>query len=165
MSKGSIDKIGFMNNQSFSDMDSFKFNDSINNKEMKQPHPYQYCEDYKMSLAKREGPYDRSLVDRETTTKRIAKEPTKPFRNQPQEEIRPQMEQKVDSKKEKAPLKEVSNQYYPNIDEILKSKASSGSVEVKGPIGENGALNRIKEEILKSRKLIEEFKRSEGLKF
>jgi hypothetical protein len=38
-------------------------------------------------------------------------------------------------------------------------------MEIKGPLGENGALNRIKEEIMKSRKLIEEFKKSEGLKF
>lgn len=41
-------------------------------------------------------------MDRDTVTKRIAKEPARPFRNQ------------EDS--QKGPLREVGNQYYPNIE-------------------------------------------------
>jgi hypothetical protein len=40
----------------------------------------------------------------------------------------------------------VGNQYYPNIEDILKLKNNpSNNLDIKGPIGENGALNRIKE--------------------
>lgn len=42
------------------------------------------------------------------------------------------------------PLRDIGNNFYPSIDEVLKSKASSGGMEIKGPIGENGSLNRIK---------------------
>lgn len=69
-------------------MDSFKMNESLskdsskqNFAETKQNHPYQFNEDYKIN-PKKEGAFDRNLIDRETVTKRIAKEPTRPFRNQ-----------------------------------------------------------------------------------
>jgi hypothetical protein len=74
-------------------------------------------------------------MDRDTVTKRIAKEPARPFRVE----------------EGKGPLREVGNQYYPNIEDILKSKGEL----IKGPSGENGSLSRIKAEIEKSKKMIE----------
>lgn len=139
----------FIYNQSLNDSDSYKLNDSLPLRETRAPpeqrqnHPYQLNEDYKQPppapASKKENAFDRALLDRDTVTKRIAKEPARPFR---QEEGR-----------EKGALREVGNQYYPNIEEILKKpELAKGQAElgrgqmdlVKGPIGENGSLSRIK---------------------
>ena len=133
--------------------------------EPKSSHPYQFNEDYK--LGRREGAFDRNLIDRETVTKRITKEQANPFRhhNESRENNTFCDERSESSLAEKAPLREISNNFYPTVDDILKSKSSASGMDVKSPIGENGSLNRIREEILKSRKLVEELKRHEGIKY
>lgn len=63
----------------------------------------------------------------------------------------------------------MGNQFYPNIEEILKSKPKqqhqSNSSDFKGPLQENGTLNKIKEQIVKSRKLIEDMKINKDYRF
>ena len=58
---------------------------------------------------------------------------------------------------DKTVLKQISmmgNQFYPKVDDLLKHKKYEKE-EIKSGSNDNGSLNRIKEQILKSRKLIE----------
>jgi hypothetical protein len=72
-----------MANQSLNDSDTYKFNDSLPLRaEPRHNHPYQASEDYRPPPNKKENNFDRALLDRETVTKRITKEPARPFRGQ-----------------------------------------------------------------------------------
>ena len=84
-----------------------------------------------------------------------------------EESSRGQSPYDIVARKEQKVLKEVVNQYYPNIEDILKSKASheSKGQDLKGPLRENAMVNKIKEQIAKSRKFIEDIKINKELKF